>query len=177
MRGAEVAPPTPVIDVPNKRVSQQPPLKNTQAPPPNADDHMVLFEGSRDHVLVVRKRMTMQRWLAGSDEADEAIDELFARYQLTPIFLVLGVMSAVALLVCLVHHIDDHRWYWLVVGCGIWLWMNMCSTRSPRLLMELLRSFDVCFHCGGLIVAMLCLSTGFGWDERAVSKQHISATR
>ena len=51
------------------------------------DTHVVSFEGSRDRIIVVAKKMSMQRWLAGSDEVDVFVKHVFKTFMLTPIIM------------------------------------------------------------------------------------------
>ena len=89
-----------------------------------ADTHVVGFEGARDHVIVVPKKMTMTLWLFCGDEAKVAKKESgMDAFMLTPIFLASGILSMVGLAVALAHDIEDKRWYWLFVAGGVWLWL------------------------------------------------------
>ena len=108
------------------------------------DVHVVGFEGSKNRVIVVDKRMTVMRWLAGSDEVDAAVNQCFETYQLTPIFLLLGWASLLTLLIAPLHEVreTDKAWY-LVLLVGATLHLNMLSSRSPRLLRMAATNFDM----------------------------------
>ena len=82
------------------------------------DTHVVGFEGSRDQVIVVDKKMMMTLWLFGND-ATAAIDRAYEAFMLTPIFVVCGTISTTALAVALVHGVENKRWYWLCVVGGV----------------------------------------------------------
>ena len=97
------------------------------------------------------------------------INRVYETFMLTPIFLVSGMLSNCALIVALVHGIEDKRWYWLFVAAGAWLWLNLLSTRSPMLLRRMLTNFDALFNISNVLTASLCLSASFGFDERAVA--------
>ena len=102
----------------------------------STDTHVVGFEGARDQVIVVAKKATVQLWLVG-DEGDKFVNRMFQTFMLTPIFLVSGTLSSVGLVVALLHHVEDRRWYWMFVCGGVWLWLvSLPHTRPPD---------DVCF--------------------------------
>ena len=85
------------------------------------DTHVVSFEGARDRIIVVARKMTTQRWLVGSDEGDAFVKHVFKTFMLTPIFYVSGNLSIAGIFVALLHDIEDKRWYWLFVCAGVWL--------------------------------------------------------
>jgi len=80
------------------------------------------FEGARDRVIVVPKKINMTLWLFG-DDASAAIDRAYETFMLTPIFLVSGLLSNAGLVVALLLGIEDTRWYWLFIVGGVWLWL------------------------------------------------------
>ena len=84
------------------------------------DTHVVGFEGARDQIIVVAKKSTLW-WVLLSEDTILALDRVYATFMLTPIFAAGGILSTIGLVIALVHDIEDKRWYWLFVGCGVWL--------------------------------------------------------
>mmetsp|Transcript_15840 Transcript_15840/g.36938 ORF Transcript_15840/g.36938 Transcript_15840/m.36938 type:complete len:201 (+) Transcript_15840:76-678(+) len=134
-----------------------------------ADTHVVKFEGAQDQIIVVAKKMELMRWLLGSDGAMKACESFFERYNLTIVFLVMGIAATTMCPILYATGIEDKRWYWLVVGSGVWVWLNMLSTRNALLLKHLLSNFDALFNISNMLVASLCLGASFGFDERAAA--------
>jgi len=135
---------------------------------PGGDTHVVGFEGARNNVVVVAKKRTTQLWLYG--EAGNAVVEwMYKIFMVTPITTVAGSLSACAIVVTLAFEIDDKRWYWLYVAGGVWVWLNMLSSRSPELLRLLLSNFDALFNIGNFLGGSLCLCASFEFDERAAA--------
>ena len=87
-----------------------------------SDSHVVGFEGARDQIVVVARKTTLW-WLLFSAETNVVIDHVFETFMLTPIFAVTGLLSLVSLVVALALDIEDKRWYWVFVACGVWLWL------------------------------------------------------
>ena len=111
-------------------------------PEPGADTHVVGFEGHRNGVVVVAKKMNFQRWLVGSDEADARVDQFWPS---NLVLTVLGVVSAIALPTMLVNRLDSW-WYWLVVAGGVGNLFNQLASRNPTLLWRLLGEFGESRH-------------------------------
>ena len=86
------------------------------------DTHVVGFEGARDQIIVVARKTTLW-WLLFSADANVVIDRVFETFMLTPIFAVSGLLSLVGLIIALALGIEDTRWYWVFVACGVWLWL------------------------------------------------------
>lgn len=81
---------------------------------------MVGFEGARDEIVVVAKKMSVF-WLTLSPEVYVVVMGAYRTFMLTPLFFVGGILSMMGLVIALAHDIDDKRWYWLFVGAGAWL--------------------------------------------------------
>lgn len=58
-----------------------------------ADTHVVGFEGARDQIIVVAKKMTVMRWLLGEEKRAE-VNHVIKTFMLTPIFFVSGMLTA-----------------------------------------------------------------------------------
>jgi len=99
----------------------------TCTPPPTTScgrRAQVGFEGARDRIIAVPKKMNMVLWLFCGDEAKSAKQRSCMKaFMLTPIFAVSGILSIVGLFIALAHDIQDKRWYWLFVCSGAWLWL------------------------------------------------------
>ena len=48
---------------------------------------------------------------------------VFKRYKLTIIFMIMGKVATMMCPILYATGIEDKRWYWLVVGSGVWLWL------------------------------------------------------
>ena len=60
---------------------------------PGADTHVVGFEGSRDHVVAVGKKMNFMRAVLGaSDERVARVLSLYQKYKLSEVFTALGLI-------------------------------------------------------------------------------------
>ena len=105
------------------------------------DTHYVSFEGDRSNVVVIDKKATVQRWFLGSAEADRRYKEVWAACQLTPIFLVLGIVSIIGTFVAYTCFVRDKRLFLISGIAGVGLWYNMLTTRSPRVLRILAMNF------------------------------------
>mmetsp|Transcript_96319 Transcript_96319/g.274432 ORF Transcript_96319/g.274432 Transcript_96319/m.274432 type:complete len:209 (-) Transcript_96319:1894-2520(-) len=114
---------------------------NDESRPKATDTHAVGWEGGRNRIIVVAKKMTLQRWAAGSDERDASVKRVYQKYSITIVLTILAVVSNIVLLVMLVHDVKDKRLYWLTVPGGIFNGLNMLGSRNPRLLRHVMTSF------------------------------------
>ena len=109
---------------------------------------MVGFEGTRDRICVVPKKLHLTREILGSDSASSRVDACFATFKLNFIFNALACVSVVTLLVTLATvHVSEKAWYWLVVVGGMWMWMTFYSACSSLLLRRLCLGFGACRWC------------------------------
>mmetsp|Transcript_12546 Transcript_12546/g.34109 ORF Transcript_12546/g.34109 Transcript_12546/m.34109 type:complete len:704 (+) Transcript_12546:149-2260(+) len=130
------------------------------------DTHYVSFEGDRSRVVVVDKKATFRRWLLGSAEADRRYKEVWAACQLTPITVLLGLVSFLATTVAYTCFVRDKRMFLIPGLAGVGNWYNMLTSRSPRMLRILATDFDVLFNIGNVALWAGCIGATFGWDER-----------
>ena len=63
------------------------------------------------------------------------------RFNLTPIFNVLGMSSAMAILIMLTQDVREKWVYWIVAFFGLWVWVNAFLARSSVLLRMLATNF------------------------------------
>ena len=99
------------------------------------------FEGERARIVVIDKGADSLRWLLGRARGD-AFDDWWQAWHLTETVLVLGIVSIVATPVLMMMSVKFDRRLFLipgVAGCGLWL--NLWTSRSPRVLRELMTSF------------------------------------
>ena len=98
-----------------------------------ADTHVVGFEGARNQVIVVPKKMTVMLWLFCGDESKIKQKTAFFRgrgKEASLLILVSAILSFAGLSIALAHGVDDKRWYWLPVGGGVWLWLVSPTHRA-----------------------------------------------
>jgi len=116
------------------------------------DTHYVSFEGDLSRVVVIDKGAYLSRWLMGSAEASKRYDEVWAACQLTPICMVLNLVSIAATMAAYTCIIHDKRLFLIPGIAGVGNWYNMLTSRSPRVLRILAMDFDVLFNFGNLAV-------------------------
>ena len=105
------------------------------------DTHYVGFEGDRSRVVVIDKKATFARWFLGSAEASKRYDEAWAACQLTPITLVLSLVSTVGTVIAYTCFVRDKRLFFIPGIAGVGNWYNMLTSRSPRVLRILAKDF------------------------------------
>ena len=59
----------------------------------------------------------------------DAYNDVFKRYKLTIIFMVMGKVATITCLILYAIGIQDKRWYWLIVGSGVWVWLVSLALR------------------------------------------------